>query len=869
MKTRFSKKRTATVTLTPRMKQLKKEMENAIKRRAVKEVLDGIESDNGKPSYGSIKATVGRYQEAGYSYITIGVIKHHLYQIKIGNTALSCYGSTVGVPDLIEIVNPNSTSTISPLVDPNTSTSSLSTRKIGGRPPGSTIQLKELLIDAKNKATTKAATEYSKVKAEKLAKGKSCDKGQLKEIISQAEEEFGLFPNTVSIETVKSRVKRNNVTGSTYQKTSPMLSVEPIIVHCKKLAIIGDPLKKEHIIALANDIIRGTSHELKVVEWKKKMNLWKDESDNNVSAKWYSAFMKRNKHELKRSRGRVIDINRKTWCSYLHFESMYESVYESMVEAGVARKVSVPVWLDKDNNIVELESEAFGRKTQYLMTDPDYVLFADETGSNTNQKDDGRRGGELFVVPCSDNESCGLTGATTDIHFTVMCFSSATGNPVLAVVILKSEKHVDDIPLSLKFGIDITKPADRSGTTKAEIFERNCGEDKMLCGGPKCFHNGKEIPCFIGCSPKASITSQMLADILAYMDKIKLFDRSQGISPFLLIDGHHSRMELPFLNYIFDPLHRWFVCIGVPYGTHVWQVADSAQQNSAFKSKLVEAKRELLKHRPLSKERFYGTDIIPLVNAAWNDSFGNVLSSKKAITERGWNPLNYCLLDNPALQKNEMSEMSTSTSNNNQPSVDPDTLQLTEGVPRELLDKIVDHTMMDKARVDGIKKKRATLRDNQTFANDLRDLTRLTSGKIAARGEFALEEKHRNHIRDIIDRDEQEEAKRKEKRDKRTIDMNNKFGTAAAKIARNEVLHVDDYKALIQYYKKPGDSPMRSKVNEVKIQWENRKSRHVVQQLHAPFNDNTGAVDDDNGDNFDGIMAENENYGETTTSFEL
>jgi hypothetical protein len=141
---------------------------------------------------------------------------------------------------------------------------------------------------------------------------------------------------------------------------------------------------------------------------------------------------------------------------------------------------------------------------------------------------------------------------------------------VLAVIFLKLDMSVDEIPLSMKWGIDITKEADHTGTTKAEIFKRNCGENKMLCGGPKCYHNGKEVPCFIGASPKASINSQMLADILKYMDSIDLFDRSTGKIPFLLIDGHHSQMELPFLDYIFDSTHQWYVCIGVPYGTHIW-----------------------------------------------------------------------------------------------------------------------------------------------------------------------------------------------------------------------------------------------------------------------------------------------------------
>ena len=38
------------------------------------------------------------------------------------------------------------------------------------------------------------------------------------------------------------------------------------------------------------------------------------------------------------------------------------------------------------------------------------------------------------------------------------------------------------------------------------------------------------------------------------------------------------------------------------------------------------------------------TDIIPIVNIAWNKSFAKVASNKKAICKRGWLPFNQALL---------------------------------------------------------------------------------------------------------------------------------------------------------------------------------------------------------------------------------
>ena len=51
---------------------------------------------------------------------------------------------------------------------------------------------------------------------------------------------------------------------------------------------------------------------------------------------------------------------------------------------------------------------------------------------------------------------------------------------------------------------------------------------------------------------------------------------------------------------------------------------------------LTEAKRELMKKKIQSKYKPYlvPTDIIPIVNHAWNNSFANVDSNRRAICER-------------------------------------------------------------------------------------------------------------------------------------------------------------------------------------------------------------------------------------------
>jgi len=73
-----------------------------------------------------------------------------------------------------------------------------------------------------------------------------------------------------------------------------------------------------------------------------------------------------------------------------------------------------------------------------------------------------------------------------------------------------------------------------------------------------------------------------------------MFLRVHGMHPFLLLDGHGSRLELLFLNYINPPEQEWVVCLGVPYDTSYWQVGSSAKQDGSYKMAITKAKRTLV-----------------------------------------------------------------------------------------------------------------------------------------------------------------------------------------------------------------------------------------------------------------------------------
>jgi hypothetical protein len=84
-----------------------------------------------------------------------------------------------------------------------------------------------------------------------------------------------------------------------------------------------------------------------------------------------------------------------------------------------------------------------------------------------------------------------------------------------------------------------------------------------------------------------------------------------------------------------------------------WQVVDSVEQNSKFKIESNKAKADSVTAKdraglPAALER---SDIVRIVNVAWQNSFTRVETNKKATAACGWGPLNYILLDHPELQE--------------------------------------------------------------------------------------------------------------------------------------------------------------------------------------------------------------------------
>ena len=100
--------------------------------------------------------------------------------------------------------------------------------------------------------------------------------------------------------------------------------------------------------------------------------------------------------------------------------------------------------------------------------------------------------------------------------------------------------------LSVETGIDIKVVPEGDSKDGDTYFFKNLGP-------PTCQFRGKDIPALVRWNKSGSISSDILVEAISTLDTMNGTPRDDGIKPFLLLDGHGSRLKLPFLKYINTP----------------------------------------------------------------------------------------------------------------------------------------------------------------------------------------------------------------------------------------------------------------------------------------------------------------------------
>ena len=605
-----------------------------------------------------------------------------------------------------------------------------------------------------------------------------------------------------------------------------MKAIEEYLVSIlNQMAKMRQPLCISEGLALANSLVVGTKWEKEIIEFKTKRGWSQFDDEGNkkelLGKKWYQRFWKRNSHIIERKATQKFAKDRSEWSVYRNFAQMYDEVYEAMVDAGVAKKLEEPMWVDMEGNATD-EENAFGKKkATHTLTRPDMVIFVDEVGCNTSQEGDGHVGGQKKIVPRGTVPKESAT--TNDNHFTLLGFTAATGEPVMCAIIMAGKSINSDAVTGVNvFAQKVGDEAD------PDFVKNNTGPGKLYPLGPTCEFKGKQVPCVVAHTESGSITSELLASFLKHMDDIQVFPRDDpNVKPFLLLDGHGSRLELPFLTYVNTEAHPWVVCIGVPYGTLYWQVGDSPEQNGSYKMAITKAKTELVLKKQRccwANPRVETYEIIVIVNAAWAKSFARVDRNKKAIAARGWNPLTRNLLDHPEIA--ETQEIAHQENQENSQETVASTLNFGTGVANKVMVDILQN--IDRENV------RSQIRQNQEQGRQaietLTQCKKLSAGAVFKSGRAMLgPDVLRVAVQRRIKKDEVEKQKvvrrNTERSKKRSAYLKARADTTNLEQAS---WTVSQLKALISFKKRKTDTWQQPK-NKVQLieKWNELKNRET------------------------------------------
>jgi hypothetical protein len=404
--------------------------------------------------------------------------------------------------------------------------------------------------------------------------------------------------------------------------------------------------------------------------------------------------------------------------------------------------------------------------------------------------------------------------STRDRHFTVLRLTAATGDPVLCVVIFASEKK-DGVVANWSEGIDITVEPVKDEHGEIVLGDENFGEGKYFPSGPTCNFRGKQIAYLPLASPSGGITGDLLVEILKWLDSNKVFERVDGgPEPFLVLDGHESRLSPVFIDYITNPEHVWHVNLGIPHATSYWQVGDSSEQNGYFKTLLGNAKKDLVSFKirhnlPLSLN---SEDIIPLLNKAWYPSFANKITNRKAIAARGWCPLNRNLLLHKEIQgsggRNNLAreiENSAAPADNNAVENLPSLLNTTEGVSGICFQKIVQYCL----RNGGIERNQENLHRGESIQETFLNARRLSSTVMIRR---RVHEVNEPDVARLIqgNRDKMKEAEKRSMRKRRNELRARIEVISRLRLTKPEMneWNMKDCRDYIQFKKQKGDPKM-------------------------------------------------------------
>jgi len=174
--------------------------------------------------------------------------------------------------------------------------------------------------------------------------------------------------------------------------SSPLKDLEDTIVYIFiEMSQIWQPLTTSESLVFMNSLIQGTKFEHLVTMFEAKYcnkTMKETTKKGEVGLHFWQNFMQDNSHHIVNKHGERFVLSHADWSTYDNFVAMYDHIYDEMHSAGLTKEYLHPVLLDENGLIVDNVSDSYGLPVTHKVIHSKYLLFLDETDSNTNQKDD-------------------------------------------------------------------------------------------------------------------------------------------------------------------------------------------------------------------------------------------------------------------------------------------------------------------------------------------------------------------------------------------------------------------------------------------------------------------------------------------------
>ena len=161
-------------------------------------------------------------------------------------------------------------------------------------------------------------------------------------------------------------------------------------------------------------------------------------------------------------------------------------------------------------------------------------------------------------------------------------------------------------------------------------------------------------------------------------------------------------------------------------------------------------------------------------------------------------------------------------------------LNVATGTAGDLTDLIMEDVMKDQGRKRKIAERAKEKEDNNNFVNELANMGRISSAKLAAANHYQMDSAVKDAMVANAEKKQSEERQADQKRKELQQALAQRVSEALSREASNLPLSIDNLKALVQSEKREGDSPMRSKKAELIQQLQRRRDRRAAESLAIP-----------------------------------